>query len=512
MIICFRQTPEPSDSTPSSSASDPSTILSPTSPVTTIATTTSQSPQPLTPSASPIKVEPRDQNSAPNRGDLSNTSDEPDVAGSELSHVHFNSIVNIIPNQSDDDSSDEGELESAREIFHRTRLEIEEDEQFIPSAPRELKLVIPSITRKPSRKTLRLEEEERLRRWRETPGAGKSSLKSPLSPLCRRCPTQSLKRTPTPGTQLISNGAHRSQSAISPNPNPFPFSLKTVTDTEVSEDTICNIVPEDECATSDKRAYGRSHHDIDSTLVEPWSHTILGDSTKPKSCEPVSNASQFNGSKSLSQISRPWSWILQKICSSTNSFKYSVGIGSKRLPNRFWNKRPPPGKVNLTSESEPCLLHESAQVLCPPPNSARWPITRLSMAASSVPNLLLQYNDNEDGQADGNCNFKELEERRADGLEDLVGQDSRFKLNESHVLLMKPREEEFRGRVKTKYGRRTVNLRSCCKECHTAAQLGLNPNHQIVFSPGALKHFKTKCWIIEGSMKSKLANQSANFT
>lgn len=65
--------------------------------------------------------------------------------------------------------------------FIRTRIEIEEDDQFIPSPPRALKISYPALTRRPSRKTLRIEEEERLRRWRENTGGGKSSLKYSIS-------------------------------------------------------------------------------------------------------------------------------------------------------------------------------------------------------------------------------------------------------------------------------------------------------------------------------------------
>ncbi|KAG0151342.1 hypothetical protein CROQUDRAFT_130048 [Cronartium quercuum f. sp. fusiforme G11] len=72
---------------------------------------------------------------------------------------------------------------SRHATLERTRLEIEEDEQFIPSTPRELKITIPSITRRRSRKAIRMEEEERMRRWREaTGGKLKSSLKVATSP------------------------------------------------------------------------------------------------------------------------------------------------------------------------------------------------------------------------------------------------------------------------------------------------------------------------------------------
>ncbi|POW11226.1 hypothetical protein PSTT_05390 [Puccinia striiformis] len=66
---------------------------------------------------------------------------------------------------------------SARELIAQTRKEIDEDEQFIPDAPRFVNLTLPSITRQPDRRALRLEEEHRLERWRQMGGRDKSNLK-----------------------------------------------------------------------------------------------------------------------------------------------------------------------------------------------------------------------------------------------------------------------------------------------------------------------------------------------
>ncbi|KAI9613298.1 hypothetical protein KEM48_003807 [Puccinia striiformis f. sp. tritici PST-130] len=66
---------------------------------------------------------------------------------------------------------------SARELIAQTRKEIDEDEQFIPDAPRFVNLTLPSITRQPDRRALRLEEELRLERWRQMGGRDKSNLK-----------------------------------------------------------------------------------------------------------------------------------------------------------------------------------------------------------------------------------------------------------------------------------------------------------------------------------------------
>ncbi|PLW53090.1 hypothetical protein PCANC_05832 [Puccinia coronata f. sp. avenae] len=81
---------------------------------------------------------------------------------------------------------------SSRELYAQTRKEIDEDEQFIPDAPRFLSLTLPSITRQPDRRALRLEEEHRLERWRQMGGGDKSNLKpinfhnlSHLSPALR---------------------------------------------------------------------------------------------------------------------------------------------------------------------------------------------------------------------------------------------------------------------------------------------------------------------------------------
>ncbi|EFP91447.2 uncharacterized protein PGTG_17697 [Puccinia graminis f. sp. tritici CRL 75-36-700-3] len=130
-----------------------------------------------------------------------------------IGHHSNHSNASLIPN------SPPGGV-SSRELFAQTRKEIDEDEQFIPDVPRYLNLTLPSITRQPDRRALRLEEEHRLERWRQMGGGHKSNLKpnafsnlSHLSPALREQLTSA-----TVPIQLTTNTAINSiASSISPD-------------------------------------------------------------------------------------------------------------------------------------------------------------------------------------------------------------------------------------------------------------------------------------------------------
>jgi len=450
---------------------------------------------------------------------------------------------------------------SPRELLAQTRKEIDEDEQFIPDVPRYLNLTLPSITRQPDRRALRLEQEHRLERWRSLGGGNKPNLKlSNISNLSHLSPDlrERLNSSSIP-VQLSTN------TAI----NSVPFSI---TPEDLSKLDAQILTPPNQITSAEKHA--------PLEILDPAPPILRSTPTTPSEAQtaPLSNSvvDLTGGTESGAPSpqtsnafkSSPFKWFAKKARSmrrrknSTDSNQAPALLPAELAVDS-------PG-APLQKSPTPAWTHRSSQHILPDPSLEGAPLKRVStprgpLSDTTTPGAPLHRiatgttsirRPSSSTPQDSSTPGAPLEKTPTPGTALQRSNTTSARLNKSKrvaffqklaIWRKPPPPSNYtdslatpdavddvmnstnsslppRGRLAAKrsntslalgtdnnnqvtdsndkWGSRLeVPLRECCQECLRSASVDARPNQKLNFSPGALKHLHGKNWILQDTLK-----------
>lgn len=398
---------------------------------------------------------------------------------------------------------------SRQSVLARTQREIEEDAQFIPSPVRTIKLTIPSLTRRPSSKTLRRQEEDRIRRCQEARGGQIKSCLKQLS-LCSG-PTPSVPRTRLDSNQVgiaISTNTMRNL-VLSSSPQP--------------DIIVENASPTDQLhwnqAVEDTPVFTSSVHSSpasSSDSVGPNSplgtnEDTESDQSSPESMGHTEDSSQFP-IRGLNRLTKKFS--------------------DSALHFRLFTPKPQRRQLPVPVAGHTLDEMEELEVSSPEPEpitsnttSRSWlPVLSLRKRASNIePRSKVIGRDNDSCRQDstgqstalGNDSLA-IDDPMKDRLpvrSQSYHHDSRGLPSTSDDLIFNtdpygestcaslPALSPGISRSKTTSYRTLTaleqGLRPCCETCEEAASKGLQADHEIRFSPKALEIYRSRAWYLE---------------
>ncbi|KNZ52833.1 hypothetical protein VP01_3432g1 [Puccinia sorghi] len=451
---------------------------------------------------------------------------------------------------------------SPRELLAQTRKEIDEDDQFIPDVPRYLNLTLPSITRQPDRRALRLEQEHRLERWRNLGGGNKSNLKlnsiSNLSHLSHGL-RERLNSSSIP-VQLSTN------TAI----NSVPFSI---TPEDLSKLDTETLTPPKQIPPAEKQA-PLKFLDPAPPILRSTPSTFSETQTVPPSNSHVDlTGATESGAPSLQTSnafkSSPFKWFAHKARSmrrqnnSTDSNQAPAFLPAELAVDS-------PG-APLQKSPTPACLHRSSQPMLPDPSLEGAPLKRVStprgpisdtttpgvplhrtatpttwirrpssstpqhsctpgapLEKTPTPGTALQRSTttstllNKPKRAaffqklaiwrkpppPSNCTDSLVTNPTPDPVDDVLiitnsslPPRGHLAASRSNISLALETDNKVTSSTDKWGSRHEVPLRECCQACLRSVNVEASPNQQPNFSPGALKHLHGKNWILQDTLK-----------
>ncbi|KAH9819193.1 hypothetical protein DFH28DRAFT_66509 [Melampsora americana] len=356
---------------------------------------------------------------------------------------------------------------SRQSVLARTQREIEEDAQFIPAPVRTIKLTFPSLTRRPSSKTLRMQEEERIRRFQEAHGG---IIKS-----CLRKPSLGCGATPA---NISANNLLQWNQAVE-NTHVFPSGLDF--SPASSSDSV---VPKSPLETNE---------DIESDQSSPDNRSHPVDFPKP----PI---------KGLNRLTK-------KISDSALHFRFFT-------PKPHRRQIPDVDREILQDEMEELEVSSPEPELITSKVTSRFwlPVPSLRKPASNI-EIRSKFNAQENDSCRPNSTMGDGSSTIDDPMKDRLPvrsssyhHDSRAlpSTSDDPIFNTDPYGETTSSSIsmvspglrtsKTTFDQTIIaheqELRPCCATCEDAASKGLQADHEIRFSPRALEIYRSRaCYL-----------------
>ncbi|EGG12871.1 uncharacterized protein MELLADRAFT_76398 [Melampsora larici-populina 98AG31] len=425
---------------------------------------------------------------------------------------------------------------SRQSVLARTQREIEEDDQFIPAPVRTIKLTIPSLTRRPSSKKLRVREEERIRRCAEAHGGKiKSCLKRPSSGFGA---TPSIPRSRRDSNEVgiaISTNTMRNVW-ISRSPQPG------ITEENVSSDNQLHwnqAVEDTPVFTSNFHPSPTNSSESDS--VGPKSPLETNEDTDSDKSSPDSTSHPEDSHKSpVKGLNR----LAKKLSGSALHFRFFTP-----KPQRW--QLPDDDQEIIQDEMEELELSIPEPDLITSKDTPRsWlPVLSLRKRASNIEQrsrLIDQDNDSNRQEYTGqpapleddpltiddtmkdrllvrsnsyHHDHRALPSTSGDPIfnTDPYGETTSTSLSMSlstSLLTISPGITRSNTTLDRTLTAQEQGLKPCCETCEEAASKGLQADHEIPFSPRALEIYRSRAWylddiVVEDAKKVEIGDASA---